>query len=191
MVQDHTEIVQAAAAVAQEATSRGLPQMNVIADGSFTNQLAWLLITFFTLFLIVWRAVLPRVTTVLEEREERIANDLDKAGMFQADADEIKAAYEAEVASARAKAQEIVLGAKSTIQADIAKIEADLETELSGKADAAEARINKVREAALADIGIVAREVAAEMVTKFGGIEAKDKAITDAVSDALSTVKGA
>jgi len=191
MLQDHTDLVQAAASVAQEATSRGLPQMNVIADGSFTNQLAWLLITFFVLFLIVWRAVLPRVTTVMEEREERIAIDLDKASMFRADADELKTAYETDTANARAKAQDIIFGAKDTIKAEIAKVEAELEAELLGKADAAAARIGKVREAALADIGSVAHEVAAEMVRKFGGIKAEEKAVVKAVSVALSAVKGA
>jgi F-type H+-transporting ATPase subunit b len=188
----NTEFAQAATEAAGQAAEKagGLPQLNVIADGSFTNQIAWLVITFFVLFFIVWRVVLPRVTTVLGEREENIAGNLDTAERLKADAEEVKAAYETAVANARSKAQDIVLGAKDTIQSDIAKAQADLEGKLNAKAEEAEARISKARDEALASIDSVAAEVASDMVAKLGGVEAKDKAVKDAVSTALSSVKG-
>jgi len=189
----NTEFAQAAAQAAGQAAEKagGLPQLNVIADGSFTNQIAWLLITFFLLFVVVWRTVLPRVTTVLEEREEKIAGDLDSAERLRAEAEEVKAAYEAAVTAARAKAQETILGAKDTIQADITKTQAELDAKLNAKAEEAEARIAKASKEALASIDTVAGEVAAEMVAKLGGVETKDKAVKDAVAAALASVKGA
>jgi len=191
MAQANIELAQAATEVAQEAAAGGLPQLNVIADGSFTNQIAWLLVTFFFLFLIVWRSVLPRVTSVLEVREEKIANDLDSAQRLKTEAEDMKAAYEAAVADARARAHETILGAKDTIQADIAAAEARLDAKLNAKAEAAAARIAEASKEALASIGVVASEVAVEMVAKFGGIEADEKAVKTAVKTALSSVKGA
>lgn len=185
------EFAQTATEVAHEAAKGGLPQLNVIADGSFTNQIAWLLVTFFFLFLIVWRLVLPRVTSVLEVREEKIANDLDAARRLKTEAEDMKAAYEATVADARAKAQEAILGAKETIQADIAAAETKLNTELTARAEAAAARIAEASKEALASIGTVASEVAVAMVAKLGGIEADEKAVKTAVKTALSSVKGA
>lgn len=185
----NTEFAQAAADAAQEAG--GLPQINVIMDGSYTNQIAWLVVTFFVLFFIVWRMVLPRVTSVLEEREENIAGNLDTAERLKTEAEEVKAAYETAVANARSKAQEIILGAKETIKADIANAQAELDTKLNAQADEAEARIVKAREEALATIDTVAAEVATEVVAKLGGVEAKEKAVKDAVSSALENVKGA
>ncbi len=174
-----------------EVPQQGLPQLNVIADGSYTNQVAWLALTFIFLFLIVAKVILPRVTKVMEEREEKVANDLDTAERLKADAEEVKAAYEAAVASARAKAQEIVVGAKDTIQADIAKAQAELDETLGARTDEAEARIAKARDEALAGIDAVATEVATEMVAKLGGVEPKGKAVKDAVESALENVKGA
>jgi len=185
----NTEFAQAAADAAQK--SGGLPQINVIMDGSFTNQLAWLVVTFFVLFFIVWRLVLPRVTNVLTEREETIAGNLDTAERLKADAEEVKEAYETAVANARSKAQEIILGAKETIKADIAKAQSDLDAKLNAQAEEAEARIAKAREDALATIDTVAAEVAGDMVAKLGGVDAKEKAVKDAVSSALASVKGA
>lgn len=184
------EFAQAAVDVAQETAKRGLPQLEVIAEGSYTNQIAWLLITFMFLFVVVWRTVLPRVGSVLAEREEKIANDLDSAQRLKTEAEEMKAAYEVAVAEARAKAQETVLGAKDAIQADVAAAEAELDAKLSAKADEAATRIADASKDALASIGEVATEVAAAMVEKFGGVDGKEKAVSDAVAIALANVKG-
>ncbi len=187
----NTILAQAATDVAHEASKGGLPQLNVIEDGSFTNQIAWLLITFFVLFVVVWRTVLPRVTTVLEEREEGIANDLDSAGRLKAEAEEVKAAYEAAVADARAKAQATILGTKDAIQADIAATLTTLEAKLAENAEEASARIAKASNEALASLDTVASEVAAAMVTKLSGVKASEKDVAAAVTAALASVEEA
>jgi len=182
-------MAQAQTEVAQQP--QGLPQLNVIADGSYTNQVAWLALSFVFLLIVVSRLILPRVTKVMGEREERVANDLDTAERLKTDAEEVKTAYETAVANARAQAQEVILGAKETIQADIAKAQADLDKKIGAQANEAEASIVKARDEALAGIDAVATEVATKMVEKLGGVEPTDKAVKDAVKSALSTVKGA
>ncbi|MBL4838174.1 MAG: hypothetical protein JKY34_11425 [Kordiimonadaceae bacterium] len=174
-----------------EVPPQGLPQLNVIADGSYTNQVAWLALTFVFLLLIVSRIILPRVSKVMAEREEKVADDLDTAERQKSEAEKVKSAYEAAVAAARAKAQEVVAGAKDTIQADITKAQSDLDADLGAKAADAEARIGKARDEALAGIDAVAAEVAADMVAKLGGVEADGKAVSKAVKSALDSVKGA
>lgn len=170
------------------AQGAGLPQLNI---ATFEEQVVWLFLTFIVLFVIVSRAVLPRVTKVLEEREERIANDLDTAERLKKDAEDVKNAYEEAVAKARKQAQETILGAKEKIQADIAKAQADLDAELSARAAEAEARIAKAKDEALADVGDVAAEVAGELVSKLAGLDSGDAAVSKAVEAALSTRKGA
>lgn len=166
----------------------GLPQLNI---ATFEEQVVWLFLTFIVLFVIVSRLVLPRVTKVLEEREERIANDLDTAERLRKDAEDVKNAYEEAVAKARKKAQDTILGAKEKIQADIAKAQAELDADLSAKAAEAEARIVKAREEALASVGDVAAEVAGELVSKLAGIEGDDATVSKAVKSAMADVKGA
>lgn len=179
MAEAHTEVAQ------KEA---GLPQLNI---ATFEEQVIWLFLTFIVLFVIVSRMVLPRVTKVLEEREERIANDLDAAERLKKDAEDVKNAYEEASAKARKQAQETVLKAKEKIQADIAKAQAELEETLSAKAAEAEARIAKAREEALASVGDVASDVASELVAKLAGIEGDEAAISKAVKSAMPEVKGA
>lgn len=176
----HTEVA--------EAQSGGLPQLDI---ATYDEQIVWLVISFAVLFLIVSRAVLPRVTRVLEEREEKIATDLDTAERLKREAEDVKGTYEAALAEARKQAQDIVLKTKDTIQADIAKAQADLDADLGAKAAEAEEQIVQARKQALAGIDAVANEVAVELVVKLAGIDADDKAVAGAVKDALANVKGA
>jgi len=190
MVQDHSQIAQIATDAAEKA-SGGLPQINVLYDGSFTNQIAWIVVTFFVLFLVVWRIALPKVTDVLTEREERIANDLDTASRLKTEAEEVRTSYEAAVADARAKALAVLLGTKETIKADIATAQGSLDADLGKKAASAEAAISNARDEALLSIKDVATEVATAMISKLGGIEADSKAVTGAVATAFDSAKGA
>lgn len=180
MAEAHTEV--------PTEKAPGLPQMDF---ATFEEQVVWLFLTFIVLFLIVSRLVLPRVTKVLEEREETIATDLDTAERFKKEAEDVKNAYEEAVAQARKQAHDTIIGAKEQIQADIAKAQADLDASLAEKAAAAEASIAKAREEALASVGDVAKEVAGELVSKLGGLDGDDAGVAKAVDAALSDAKGA
>lgn len=175
--------------VAEQAA--GLPQLNVIADGTFTNQIAWLALTFLVLFFVVSKLVLPRITRVLGEREEKVAGDLDTADRLKTEAEEVRAQYEASLTDARAKAQKLILGTKDTIQADAAKAQAKLDEKLAEKAAEAEAAIAKARTEALKSIDAVATEVATDLIAKLSGAEAQGKDVKAAVKSALKDVKGA
>lgn len=181
----HDAAVEVHTEVSQEG---GLPQLNI---GTYEEQLVWLFLTFVVLYLIVSRMALPRVTKVLEEREEKIAADLDAAEVQKREAEEVKAAYEAALAEARAKAQAVMVEAKAEMAAEIAKVQADLDAKLGEKTDAAEKRIAAAKAEAMASIEGVATDVTREIVTKLAGEEADDKAVAAAVKAALETAKGA
>lgn len=182
MAQATTEIV--------EQDAGGLPQLNVIEDGSYTNQIAWLLLTFVVLYVLVSKMIVPRVTSVLEEREEKIAGDLDIADRLRREAEEMREGYEAAIADARANAQNTLLAAKEAAQADMAKALADLDTKLSASADEAEKRIVAAKTEALTGLSDIATDVAATLVAKLGGVDADEAAVQKAVKSALAE-KGA
>ena len=73
-----TSILAAAAAAADGAgkASGGLPQLNIT---TFPSQIFWLVVTLVVLFLLLSKVALPRIASVLEERADAIADDLDAA----------------------------------------------------------------------------------------------------------------
>ncbi len=64
----------------------------------FLPQIFWLVVSFVILYLLMARIALPRIADVLEQRQNRIASDLDKAQELQADSEKTLADYEAQLA---------------------------------------------------------------------------------------------
>ena len=151
---------------------------------TFPSQLLWLAITFGLFYLFLKKVVLPRIGTILEVRRDRIAQDLDQAARMKDEADAAIAAYEQELADARARAntigQQARDAAKADAEAERRKVEADLEAKLSS----AEGRIGSIKEAALRDVGAIAEETAASIVQELVGGKVDKAAVAAAVRQA-------
>jgi len=74
---------------------------------TFASQLVSLLVAFVALYLIVSRIALPRVGSVLDQRQNVIDGDLADAQKLKDDSDSALKAYESELAAARSRAQAI------------------------------------------------------------------------------------
>ncbi len=145
----------------------------------------WLAITFGLFYLFLKKVVLPRIGNILEVRRDRIAHDLDTAARLKEDADAAIAAYEQELADARAKSNRIAQDAR-----DAAKAEADaerkvVETSLNARLVDAEARIATVRASAMKDVGAIAEETATAILQSLVG-SADKSAVAAAVKDQRS-----
>ena len=153
-------------------------------SSTFPSQLLWLAITFGLFYLFLKKVVLPRISGILEVRSDRIAQDLDQAARMKDEADAAIAAYEQELADARARAntigQQARDAAKADAEAERRKVEADLEAKLSS----AEGRIGSIKEAALRDVGAIAEETAASIVQELVGGKVDKAAVAAAVRQA-------
>ena len=171
--------------LARAAENVGMPQLD---PSSFVPQLVWLAIVFTVLYLVLSRVVLPRIGEVLEDRQARIADDLDAAEKAKADAEKARGDYEAALAKARAAAQEASGKAREQVAAESTSRRAKVDHELAEKTRAAEAAINAAKVKALADIRATAAEVAAMAVQRITGQPASAETIAAAVA---SAAKGA
>ena len=136
---------------------------------TFASQLFWLLLTFGFLYWFMSRVIVPRIGNILETRQDRIAQDLDRAHELKSEADAAFAAYEQELAQAKSTANDIGNkardAAKSAAEAERQKVEA----ELADKLAEAETRIKTIRDTAMADVGAIAAETAEAVVKQLIG----------------------
>lgn len=155
-----------------------MPQL-VIED--FAPQIVWLVITFGLLYLMLARGALPRIATVLEQRRDKIADDLDDAARLKQEAENALKDYEAALADARAKAHEIAAQTRATLTADVERHTESLQQTLDARMAEAEQRIAATKAEAMKSVRSVASDAAGALIGKLLG----DTADADAVASAV------
>lgn len=161
-----------------EAASASLPQLD---PTWWPSQLFWLAFTFGVLYWLMAGRFLPSLGGAIEERRDRMADDLDQAAEFKRQAEDAETAYNKALADARAKAQSIAADTRSEVDQEIAGLQAETDEALAKQIAAAEARISQMKSDAAAKV----REAAAD--TTRAVVEALiDEAPTDdAVAKAI------
>ena len=175
-------IATAAAGVAEaheEAASAGLPQLD---PSSWPSQLFWLALTFGVLYWLMAGKFLPSLGGAIEERRDRLADDLDQASEFKRQAEDAEAAYNKALADARAKAQSIAADTRSEMDEEIAGLQAETETALEQQLSAAEARIAAMKSDAAAKVREAASDTTRAVVEALIDEAPTDEAVTKAIS---------
>jgi F-type H+-transporting ATPase subunit b len=136
---------------------------------TFASQLVSLLIAFVALYLIVSRIALPRVGSLLDERQDKIDGDLAGAQKLRDESDAALKAYERELAAARSRAQAISAETREKLNAASEAERKTLEERLSLKLAEAEKTIASTRETAMSNVRGIAAEAAAAIVQRLTG----------------------
>jgi F-type H+-transporting ATPase subunit b len=144
-----------------------VPQLDA---STFPSQIFWLIVCFGTLYYLLSRRALPRISEILEARQDRIAADLDQAQRLRRDAEAALATYEEAVATAQDKAHSLLAGAQSRLQAEAAERQAELDQQLARQLAEAEARIAAARDRALAELEDAAIEASQAAAAKLAGV---------------------
>lgn len=150
-----------AAEAAEAAATAGLPQLDA---SSWPSQLFWLALTFGGLYWLMSTYFLPRLGATLEERRDRVADDLDKAAESRREAEEAEAAYRRALADARANAQVIAAQTRDEIGREVAALQKDAGAALVVRAKAAEARIQDMKASAAEKVKGAAADTARAIV---------------------------
>ena len=154
---------------------------------TFASQLVSLLVAFVALYLIVSRIALPRVGSVLDERQNVIEGDLVEAQKLKDESDAALKAYESELASARSRAQAIGAETREKLNAASEAERKTLEERLSVKLAEAEKTIAATREAAMSNVRSIASDAAIAIVQRLTGVAPDRRSVNKAVD---ATLKG-
>jgi F-type H+-transporting ATPase subunit b len=152
---------------------------------TFASQLVSLLIAFVALYLIVSRIALPRVGSLLDERQKKIEGDLAGAQTLRDESDAALKAYESELAAARSRAQAIGTETREKLNAASEAERKTLEERLSVKLAEAEKAIAATREAAMTNVRSIASDAAIAIVQRLSGLAPDRRTVNKAVDASL------
>lgn len=159
-----------------------MPQFD---PSSFSSQIFWLVVMFVILYLLMSKIALPRIAEVLEERQDKIDDDLAKAEKLKTEAEHVLNEYEKAIADARSSAATALKEASAEMAAEAAKREEAFNADLAAKISEAEGRIATARNEALQNLTAVATEVTAAATDRLIGAKLDDATVRKAVDDAM------
>jgi F-type H+-transporting ATPase subunit b len=154
-------------------------------SSTFASQLVSLLIAFVALYVIVSKIALPRVSSVIDARQNAIEGDLAAAQTLKDESDAALKAYESELAAARSRAQAIGNETREKLNAASEAERKTLEDQLSAKLAQAEKTIAATRETAMSNVRGIAADAASAIVQRLTGMLPDGSAVNSAVDASL------
>ncbi len=158
---------------------------------SFPSQIFWVLVTFALLYVIMSRMALPRVSEILEERQDRIDNDMDKAIELRAEAEKIMEQYNIALAEARTKSRDLMESAHAEMQHTAMEKHTELSAKLATDTAKAEQKIETAKAKAMENVKGVAMEISQQVYEKLTGVKASSKQATTAIDKVTNNKKAA
>jgi len=158
----------------------GMPQLDF---STYPSQLFWLAVVFFALYYVMARHIVPRIHMVLENRQQRIDYDLDRAASLKAEAEQARESYEMALADARGQAQQMLNEVAESIRETSEQKHQELDTALGEMIAESERAIQQARIAADRQLEPTAAEVALVLVEKVAGIKASKDEMQKLISE--------
>jgi F-type H+-transporting ATPase subunit b len=154
-------------------------------SSTFASQLVSLVIAFVALYIIVSRIALPRVGAVIDARQNKIEGDLSEAQKLKDQSEAAIKAYEADLATARSKAQAIGAETREKLNAASEAERKSLEDKLAARLSEAEKTIAATRATAMGNVRGIAADAAGAIVQRLTGSAPDSNAVARAVEASL------
>ena len=147
----------------------GMPQL----DPKFwASQIFWLIIIFLSLYLIVWKIFLPKITYSIENRKSKIVNDLDEAQKLKENAEKQLDEY-----------NKIIEDSRKKLERDIEEKKQKISEEIEKELLKAEKEIASLKKSSIDNIKIIASEISFEVVKQIVDIELNKSSVSAIVED--------
>ena len=156
-----------------------MPQLN---PEFFVSQFFWLTVTFSFLLFFLWKISLPRISRVLEKRENKINNDIEIAKKLQAEAELIQNEIDKQLSNARDQANNIIKESTRNLKNKSAIELTKIDNELSKKIDESSASIEHNKKDSIKKISNEILEITKLTLSKLSFVPVNDKEINDSVT---------
>ena len=158
----------------------GMPQLN---PEFWTAQIFWLILIFSSLYLIIWKIFLPRITYSIENRKSRVVNDLDEAQKLKENAEKKLKEYNEIIENSKKEAKKIIEDNKKKLNRDIENKKQNFNDEIEKELVTAEKEIKDLKKSSILNISNIAAETSAEVIKQIINIEINKSSVSAIVDD--------
>ena len=155
----------------------------------FVSQLFWLVVTFSFLLLFLWKVSLPRISSVLEKRENKINNDIETAKQLQIEAVKIQDQIEKQLHDSKEQNISLIKNSTVNLQNKASEELSKLDNELNKKIEKYAKVIENNKKESSKQIHEQIHEITKLVLSKLSSIQINDQEIKESVANARSGVK--
>jgi len=158
----------------------GMPQL----DPEFwTAQIFWLILIFSSLYLIIWKIFLPRITYSIENRKSRIVNDLNESEKFKENAEKKLKKYNEIIENSKKEAKKLIEDSKKELDRNIDEKKKKFNEEIEKELEVVEKEIKDLKKSSILNINKIASEVAAEIMKQIIDAEVNKSNVSAIVNE--------
>ena len=162
------------------AGEEGMPQLN---PEFWISQIFWLTLVFGSLYLLLAKFILPKISNNLESRKSQISENIEDAEKKRQQSDQKLKDYEKIISEAKIEAKNIYNQAREKILKDINIKKESLEKEIDEEINKAEKEILDLKKRSSDKINKIAIETSSDLVKQIIGADVNSSNISAIVED--------
>ena len=162
------------------AAEAGMPQLD---PKYWASQAFWLILVFTVLYISIAKFYLPKIKNNLDNRENKIKDDLEDANKFK-ELSEIKLKeYEKILENAKKEVIKIQIESKNKLDKDIKTKKETAEKEIEKEIIKAQKEISDLKKNSISDIQKISENIASNIIELISGDKLNESSIKAAVED--------
>ena len=162
------------------AAEAGMPQLD---PKYWASQAFWLILVFTILYISVAKFYLPKIKNNLDNRENRIKDDLDDANKFKELSETKLKDYEKILEEAKKEGIKIQIESKDLLDKDIRAKKDAIEKEIEKEILKAQKEINDLKRDSISDIQKISENIASNIIETISGDKLNESTIRAVVED--------
>jgi F-type H+-transporting ATPase subunit b len=162
------------------AAEAGMPQLD---PTYWASQAFWLILVFSILYVSIAKFYLPKIKKNLDDRENKIKEDLDEANSLKSLSEKKLKEYEITLENSKVEVTKILLESKNKLDKDIRRKKETMEKEIEIEISKAQEEILVLKKSSINSINSISQEISSSIIEKLSGDKLNESSIKATVDD--------
>ncbi len=162
------------------AAEAGMPQLD---PTYWVSQAFWLILIFSILYISISRFYLPKIKNNLDDRENKIKEDLENANKFKQQSETKIKEYELIIENAKKEINKIHFDSKNLLDKDIQSKKDAMEKEIEKEVAKAQIDIVELKKNSIMSIQNISKNIASNIIENISGDKLNENSIKAAVKE--------
>jgi F-type H+-transporting ATPase subunit b len=164
------------------AAEAGMPQLD---PTYWASQGFWLILIFTLLYLALSKLFIPKIKNSIDDRENRIKDDLDEAQKLKEVAEAKLKEYEISIENAKKDVQKILFESKNKLNSEIQNKKKTFEKEIETEIENAEKEIESFKKESLESISKISEEITSKIIENISGEPMNQSSVKATVQESV------